>query len=711
MSKFLRIIVSAVVGLAGALVFAPGVALASLSVDVGFGFSATGYTVGDTDIPVTLTIANSNTTPQDGDINTVCNSDSSSPPCLTPGVGTPADDKGINFVMSCGSLDGIPVTCGTADSGVFTADATGTGAVGTACAGQLFDIIESDATFGTLRFTPQGPDPLELAGGATCTIEFEVDVVGYPAVDQDPGTAGRQTAQIADVLVYSAALDAYDSDSSNLTIAQAAPTIATQASATAGLGSTISDTAFVSGRAFPASTANVHFDLYGPDDVTCSGTPVFSSDTAISDTQSNVTSATFSPTSIGTYRWVARYDGDANNQAVTGQCNDANESVIVTQAAPMIETTASADTRLGAGVLTDTATVSGRIGAVAGSNVTFNLFGPDDATCASGSVFESVVGLPIESDVVTSAPFTPTVPGTYRWIASYDGDANNLAAAGECNDDGESVGVDKAQPSITTDAGDDVGTTGSIADKATITGLVSPSGSTVDFRLYGPDDATCVNDPAFEALGVALPAADTMVMSPSFTPGIAGTYQWVAIYNGDANNESIAGECGDLEEIVRVLQSTPTITTQASPGVAVGTGTLTDVATVTGRVLPQPGATIDFRLYGPGDTTCTAAPVFESLGVSYSISGGAVRSAPYTPMVIGTYRWVATYRGDANNSTVSGECGDPAEMASVTIDPDIELPATGAESATLLRTGGGIFLIGLALIGLTGRRRRALLNS
>ena len=74
-----------------------------------------------------------------------------------------------------------------------------------------------------------------------------------------------------------------------------------------------------------------------------------------------MTSAAFTPTSAGTYRWRAFYSGDANNVAVAGACNAANENVVVSAATPTIATTASGDIALEAGTLTDTATISGRV--------------------------------------------------------------------------------------------------------------------------------------------------------------------------------------------------------------------------------------------------------------------------------------------------------------------------------------------------------------
>ena len=594
MLKLLRIFFATLACTAGAVTYLPGVAQASMSVDVGFVIAPSSYAVGDTDIPVSLTITNSNSGSEANYINTVCNSDTGSPPCASPGVATPANDTGVNLVMSCAELGATPVTCVTPDPGVFEVSATGTGAADTSCAGEIFDIFESDSASATFRFTPQGGEELTLAAGATCIIEFKIDVVGIPTLDQDPETPGKQTAQIADVLGYSGSLDAYDVDSSNLTISRAVPMIVTQASPSVIIGDALSDTAFISGRVFPDDTANVHFDLYGPNDDTCSSPSIFSSDVALSDTQTEVTSAPFIPTLPGTYRWIARYDGDTNNESVSGICNDVNESADVDKGQPKIVTVASSGMGLGNGSLTDTATVTNRALAQPGATVDFRLYGPNDTDCSNPPIFESLaIAISATSNNVTSAAFTPTAPGTYRWIASYSGDINNLPATGECNDVNESADVDKGQPEIVTQT--------------------SPGGS---------------------GIGVSI----------------------------------------------------------------------TDTATVTNRVLAQPGATVDFRLYGPNDADCSNPPIFEDLDVPYTVSGGTVTSAGYTTTTIGTYRWVATYSGDANNESAVGECGDPTETFSVRIDLEVELPATGLASNTLLRTGVGVLLFGLALVSFGSRR-------
>jgi len=105
----------------------------------------------------------------------------------------------------------------------------------------------------------------------------------------------------------------------------------------------------------------------------------------------------------------------------------------------------------------------------------------------------------------------------------------------------------------------------------------------------------------------------------------------------------------------------PTIVTVASPDTTIGAGPLMDTVSVIGRVDPQPGATIDFALYGPDDATCAGPPLFQSVGVPYPVEGGPVSSASLWPPIVGTYRWRATYSGDANNLPVTAPCNDANE--------------------------------------------------
>jgi hypothetical protein len=79
--------------------------------------------------------------------------------------------------------------------------------------------------------------------------------------------------------------------------------------------------------------------------------------------------------------------------------------------------------------ISDVATLTGASNPT--GTITFNLYGPDDASCALPAVFTSTVT--VASGQAASDAFTPTAPGAYRWTADYSGDANNDAVSAPCN--------------------------------------------------------------------------------------------------------------------------------------------------------------------------------------------------------------------------------------------------------------------------------------
>jgi hypothetical protein len=333
---------------------------------------------------------------------------------------------------------------------------------------------------------------------------------------------------------------------------------------------------------------------------------------------------------------------------------------------------------------------------------------------ATGSVCR--IGFTFDVLKVPAIDQDPATPGqqTVQVVDNTQHDGGAITASGR----GTSIGVTvvRATPSIATTPTPTITVgSGQLADSATVTGRVSPvAGATVDFRLYGPNDATCTGVPAFESLGVPYPVAGGPVTSAAFTPTAAGVYRWIATYSGDANNFGVAGLCTDVSETVTITPATPSIATTPTPSITVGSGQLADTATVLGRVNPQAGATIDFRLYGPNDATCTGAPAFESLGVPYPVADGPVTSASFTPTAAGVYRWVATYSGDANNVSVSGVCSDVSETVTVSPPPGLvsqapgpgpTLPATGSPSRPILYIALGLCVMGWLLVGAARTRR------
>ena len=551
-------------------------------------------------------------------------------------------------------------------------------------------------------------DKLYWQVGTSATLgtgsTFAGDVLALSSITLTTGsnTSGRALARNGAVTL--------DTNNVNLCLQVAAPTLSTNASPSILLGGgQLTDSATVSGRVNPTAGGSITFRLYGPNDSTCTNPPVFSP-AAVSYPVAGgpVTSPGFTPTLIGTYRWIAAYSGDGSNPPINGVCNAPNESAIVSNvvlATPTLATTASPNVVLG-GSITDSAIVSGRVNPVAGATVTFSLYGPGDATCASPAIFTSAVSYPVAGGSVSSQSFTPTLAGTYRWIGIYSGDANNAAVAGVCNGPNENVVVSPLVlpiPSISTVASPPIVlAAGSLTDSATVSGRINPvAGATVSFSLYGPGDATCTGPVIFGSV-VSYPVAGGPVSSPPFTPTLAGTYRWIAAYSGDANNAPIAGVCNAPNESVVVsptVLATTSISTIASPNVVVGAGTLSDNATVVGRVNPVAGATITFRLYGAGDVTCSAAPVFTSI-VAYPVAGGAVTSTAFTATSTGTYRWIASYSGDANNAPVTAPCNGTNENVDVIAVAGLALPIPTLSPLLLL-----LLIAALSVLGWKAARR------
>ncbi len=547
----------------GCLALMPGTALAGVGAQSTPTFPAL-VSVGTAGVTASIQVANFNSAAEAGATNTVCNFGDASP--------CPAGDPGITLIPSCGLLGSFS-SCAMAgqDPGVFQISTTAAGAPGTSCAGMVFNITVIDPAFGKVRFTPTGGVHVILPGvGSVCRINFTFDVLKVPTIDQDPATPGIQTVQIVDATQISGGISASARGTSSGTTVQAAPTIATRASGNITLGGgQVTDTATVSGRVNPVAGATVAFNLFGPGDATCSGTPIFTSTVAI-DLGGTATSGGFTPPAAGTYRWRASYGGDANNAPVAGACNDANESVVVNPTNPTIATVASANIGTG-GQISDVATVSGRVNPVAGATVAFNLYAPGDPACAGPAVFTSTVAINPDG-TATSAAFTPTAAGTYRWIASYSGDVNNNKVSGACNDANETVTVNPANPTISTSASGSAELGGPVTDTAIVTGRVNPiAGATVTFLLFGPNDVACSGGAVFTST-VTITDGGTATSAP-FIPATAGTYRWTASYSGDANNASVSAACNDADEAVFVSLPEPTVTLPAT-GSASGAPTL-----------------------------------------------------------------------------------------------------------------------------------------
>ena len=462
------------------------------------------------------------------------------------------------------------------------------------------------------------------------------------------------------------------------------PRVATSTKPTVPIGTAITDTATISGGNSP--TGSITFQLFGPNDATCS-TAIFTSNAVPVNGNGDYTSTpSFTPTALGTYRWIATYSGDSNNVKVPTGCGDSGEQVVVTKASPALTTTSSANGTIGTAVH-DTAHLSGAT-STAGGTITFTLFGPNDTSCANGAIFTTSTPVSGNKDY-PSATFTPTHTGTYRWIASYSGDANNQAVDTDCNAANESLTITPAGPSLSTtaSAAGPIGT--AVGDTAHLTGATSSAGGSITFKLFGPNDANCSSGAVFTTSTAV--SGDNNYPSSTFTPAHAGTYRWIASYSGDGNNKAVSTSCNDANESVAIAKLAPAVSTTASSGGGVGTA-VHDTAHLSGAT-SSAGGTITFRLFGASDINCTQSAVFTT---TTSVSGnGNYDSAAFTPATAGTYRWIASYSGDADNSPATTSCNDANESVSIAkLTPGVTTTASGnavigaAVSDTAHLTGG-----------------------
>ena len=119
-----------------------------------------------------------------------------------------------------------------------------------------------------------------------------------------------------------------------VTLEKATPVLTTTAMAgPVTVGSNINDTAHLSGG-FGTLSGTITFHVFAPGDSTCS-TPIAVPPAATVSGAGDYTSGNYTTSAVGTYRWIAHYSGDANNNIVDTACNDTGESSTVIPAVEM----------------------------------------------------------------------------------------------------------------------------------------------------------------------------------------------------------------------------------------------------------------------------------------------------------------------------------------------------------------------------------------
>ena len=424
------------------------------------------------------------------------------------------------------------------------------------------------------------------------------------------------------------------------------------------LGSAVTDQATVTGTGTPTGTVTFTSFSNG----TCAGTGTAGTPATLSS--GVATSASSGPlNSAGNYSYRAAYNGDSAHAASTGAC----EPFVVSMASPTISTTAiPAGTTITATGrdLTDTATLAA--GASPTGTIAFTLF--TDASGACGTQVGTSVTASVSGNGSYTSPLVHvTGAGTYHWIASYSGDANNSAVTGACGDLNENVTVAKVSPTISTVAspasatlggsGNDLTDTATLADGAAPTGLIT-------FKLFADNG----NGGCGSQVGSSVTAAvsgNGSYTSPSVHAGAAGSYHWIASYGGDGNNSAVSGACGDKNENVTLTAppppGTPAISITKSPKsqtVASGaTANFTITVTNTGTL-----ALSNVSVSDPLSPNCnqTGIPALASMAIGASFTYNCSLAN-----VTAGFTNVATATGTGSN----GQTVTAADSAAVTVTP------------------------------------------
>src|SRR5256885_3598552 len=146
------------------------------------------------------------------------------------------------------------------------------------------------------------------------------------------------------------------------------------------------------------------------------------------------------------------------------------------------------------------------------------------------------------SEYATPHGASPTQAGTYYWVATYSGEANNKEAVSGCAD--EPVKIGPASPSIETVQDPASGTVGdSFKDTAKLSGLFGAhAGGTVSFKLFNNKTCYASEGGLIASDGpVAVDGNGEYATPHGASPTQAGTYYWVATYSGEIGRASCRG--------------------------------------------------------------------------------------------------------------------------------------------------------------------------
>jgi hypothetical protein len=200
-----------------------------------------------------------------------------------------------------------------------------------------------------------------------------------------------------------------------------------------------------------------------------------------------------------------------------------------------------------------------------------------------------------------------------------------------------------------------------VYDTATLAGSTATASGTATYRYQLQTAAQLLaGTPVCDAgtlISTETVANGVVGQSDNVTLNAAGTYEFWVVYSGDANNNTSTSTCGSETLVMPKADPSFATTQKLLPN---------DSASLSGATSTA-GGSITFSLFAPGDATCAGTPAFtQTVGVSGNGSYATTNGQQADPAAIvyaqteGTWRWLVTYTGDANNNGFTLACGHEA---------------------------------------------------
>ena len=233
------------------------------------------------------------------------------------------------------------------------------------------------------------------------------------------------------------------------------------------------------------------------------------------------------------------------------------------------------------------------------------------------------------------------------------------------------VGLVQAQPSLALTAPSTAAVGEPLTATAALTGGTNPTG-TINFRVHGPSDPTCTQDPVFSAPRTV--TGNGSYTTPPFTPTASGAHRWVATYGGDANNQQAATACGaaGTTTVVQppIAQADLFMSKSCLPS-AVHAG---EAVVCTVRVTNDgPAAAADVVLVDdvPSGLAITTAPTSD--GLTCAVQGIDPEIRCTTATVADAATVVVSYGLTVPSDAAAGTgYASSAKVSAATVDPDLD---------------------------------------